>query len=79
MISLNRAVGVVGGAEAGEHPHRPQLRAVHRRVEPRVYGYSPGNAVVAVHRIDGNARHRLEKDITVRHGFQYASYLAHPD
>ena len=31
---LEPPVRVVRGAEAGEHPHRPQLRAVHRRVRP---------------------------------------------
>src|SRR5687767_15451145 len=31
---LEAPVGVLGRAEAGEHPHRPELRAVHRRVRP---------------------------------------------
>ena len=42
---VEAAVGVERGAEAGEHPHRPELRAVHRRRSgPRVYGYCPGRS-----------------------------------
>ena len=40
---VEAAVRVERGAEAGEHAHRPQLRAVHRRVRPaRVRDTGPG-------------------------------------
>ena len=40
-------VGVLGRAEPGEHPHGPQLRAVHRRVRPPGVGVrTPGHSAV---------------------------------
>ena len=55
-------VGVDRGAEAREHPHRPELRAVHRRVRPaRVRVLARELAVVGpVHGLDRDPRHRGE-------------------
>ncbi len=62
---LEPPVGVVGGAEAGEHPHRPQLRAVHRRVRAPRVRVDPGELAVvgAVHRLERHARHRGERRV----------------
>jgi hypothetical protein len=57
---LEPPVGVVGGSEAGEHPHRPQLRAVHRRVGAAGVGVDAGELAVvgAVDRLERDAGHR---------------------
>ena len=49
-------------AEAGEHAHRPQLRAVHRGVRPAGVRVLAGELAVVgpVDRLDRHARHRLE-------------------
>ena len=59
---LEPPVGVVRRPEPGEHPHRPQLRAVHRRIRPRVYGNCPGNSPSSgpYTGVDRHTRHRLE-------------------
>ena len=64
---LEPPVGVVGGAEAGEHAHRPELRAVHRGVRAPGVGVLAGELAVvgAVHRVDRHPRHRLEHRITI--------------
>ena len=64
---LEPPVGVVGRAEAGEHPHRPQLRAVHRRVRP---------AGVRVLR-PGTRRRRARRP--ARPGSPTSSRSRHPD
>ena len=53
---LEPPVRVVRGAEPGEHPHRPQLRPIHRRIRaPRVRELARELAVVG-------AVHRLQRD-----------------
>ena len=53
-------VGVLGGPEAGELPHGPELLAVHRGVRAPRVGVLAGTLGVgrAVHRVELDARHR---------------------
>ena len=63
---LEPPVRVVRRPEPGEHPHRPQLRPIHRRVRtPRVRKLPGILAVVrSVHRLQRDTRHRREIDVT---------------
>ena len=65
---LEARVRVVGRAEAGEHPHRPEARPVHRRVHAARVGVRARVGRVAVDRVDGDARHRLEGAVAERRG-----------
>ncbi len=69
---LEAPVGVVGGAEPGEHPHRPQPRAVHRGVgATRVRELAGELAVVrAVDRLERDPRHRLEVGVAQVRGVE---------
>ena len=65
---VEAAIGVDRGSEPREHPHRPQLRPVHRGVRAaRVRVLAGELAVVrAVDRLDRNARHGGEVGLAVR-------------
>ena len=62
---LEPPVRVVRRPEAGEHPHRPQLRAVHRRVRATgVRVHARELAVLRpVHRLERDCRHRRERRV----------------
>ena len=59
---LEPPVGVLGGAEPGEHAHRPQPRAVHRRIRASGVRVHAGELAVvgAVDRLERDTRHRRE-------------------
>ena len=59
---LEPPVGVVRGAEAREHPHRPELRSVHRCIGAAGVGILTWERTVvgAVHPVERDARHRRE-------------------
>ena len=61
-------VGVVRGAEAREHAHRPELRAVHRGVRAPRVGVQAGEVAVVgpVDGLERHARHRLGRHIPRR-------------
>ena len=56
-------VGVFRGAETSEHPHGPEARAIHRGMHTSGVGILPWVGGIAVDRVDGNTRHRLEIDV----------------
>ena len=62
---LEPPVGVLGGAEPGEHPHGPQLRAVHRGVGPTGVRVLAGELTVvgAVHAVERDPRHGRERNV----------------
>ena len=63
---LEPPVRVLRGAEPGEHPHRPQLRPIHRRVRtPQVRELPRVLAVIrSIRRLERDTRHRREIDVT---------------
>ena len=63
-------VRVGRGAEAGEHPHGPQLRPVHRGVRPACVRVQARELAVGgpVHGLDRDPRHRVEVRVAERRG-----------
>ncbi len=71
-------VGLLGGAEAREHTHRPGLGAIHRRLHAARVGILAGEAEIAVvvelrsirgriQALDGHARLRGEVGVSLGH------------
>ena len=57
---LEATIRVLRRAESGEHPHRPELGAVPRRIDPAGVGILPGEQRVigAIDRLEGDSGHR---------------------